>query len=473
MAEDQKSMPLPDRPQPAVDSPDPAILDKLVQDFKANDEGGNTHPVRQINLLQKMIGLGQTEQTIPGLIKKSQSTVSDWLKCAALAKELLDALLTEDVSKRALLDLVKLNPTRDEQLDLAKGVHGKSIPPEKLARLVSEWRMSKEETSAPQQKPPPGKKADAPEKDQPAKKTSIRGKDSQDKTTGELLVSVIIGLFFVPGYLYCWLVRQRAAADLKELEERAYINAVSIGTWNFVRWVVVGVILLLTIPVMFWATWPRIKQGIHWIHTLKTAATTIAPAPAPQSATPLPVAANAERGIRNSEVGRPVKKTPPSALRTPNSTLSSTAPSPAVPLVTAGDATNVMQSVVPQKQSVPTRFANAVAIIAGKAVTAPGAPAPAAKKLAPGPKNLRWRPNPGTDSITIEWDPMGTDYHYRLYASPFKNPSFDQDPNLFTSASLTWTPPPGVEKLYLFYVTAINSQGEESAPSQRLFVDNQ
>jgi hypothetical protein len=25
---------------------------------------------------------------------------------------------------------------------------------------------------------------------------------------GELLVSVIIGLFFVPGYLYCWLVRR-------------------------------------------------------------------------------------------------------------------------------------------------------------------------------------------------------------------------------------------------------------------------
>ena len=48
----------------------------------------------------------------------------------------------------------------------------------------------------------------APKEDQSAKKTPIRGKDSQDKTTGELLVSVIIGLFFVPGYLYCWLVRR-------------------------------------------------------------------------------------------------------------------------------------------------------------------------------------------------------------------------------------------------------------------------
>jgi hypothetical protein len=47
-----------------------------------------------------------------------------------------------------------------------------------------------------------------PKEDQPVKKTSIRGKDSQDKTTGELLVSVIIGLFFVPGYLYCWPVRR-------------------------------------------------------------------------------------------------------------------------------------------------------------------------------------------------------------------------------------------------------------------------
>jgi len=63
---------------------------------------------------------------------------------------------------------------------------------------------------------------------------------------------------------------------------------------------------------------------------------------------------------------------------------SASARSVSPPLITGSDATNGMQSLAPQKQSLPTRFSNAVAVIAGKAVTAPGAPAPAAKKLTPG-----------------------------------------------------------------------------------------
>jgi hypothetical protein len=128
------------------------------------------------------------------------------------------------------------------------------------------------------------------------------------------------------------------------------------------------------------------------------------------------------------------------------------------------------QAFVPQTGGLVQRVGNAVALLAGKAVTAGGSSG--AKKLAPGPQHLRWHSIPGNDSIIVEWDPM-PGWHFNFHAAPWgPNPTFDVDGALLRSSSVTWTPPPHAPKIYLFYVTAVNSQGEESAPSERLLVDN-
>jgi hypothetical protein len=134
-----------------------------------------------------------------------------------------------------------------------------------------------------------------------------------------------------------------------------------------------------------------------------------------------------------------------------------------------------MKALAPQTPGVAQRLSNALADIAGKAVTAPGAPAPAAKKLAPGPKNLRWSKDPAPghpNRIMVEWDSAGENTVYNFFDAPYSNPSaVDRDGYLLKKCRIHWTPDGDGEQVFLIHVTSVNSQGEESAPSQSVMVD--
>ena len=94
---------------------------------------------------------------------------------------------------------------------------------------------------------------DAPKNPFKHAKRSEGGGDSGDKTVGELIVSVLIGLSFVPLYFFCWMVHQRAFDDLCELEDRTYRRILKSGAWNMIRWVLVVLLLLF-----IWLALPRI-----------------------------------------------------------------------------------------------------------------------------------------------------------------------------------------------------------------------
>jgi len=134
-----------------------------------------------------------------------------------------------------------------------------------------------------------------------------------------------------------------------------------------------------------------------------------------------------------------------------------------------------MKALAPQTPGVAQRLSNALADIAGKAVTAPGAPAPAAPSYSsdvPIPRNLKWAKHPGDRDIILNWDDLGPDFHYNLYASyASDHPKFDRDGHLLRKAIIYWTPPVKGEQVFLFYVTAVDAQGRESAPSERVMAD--
>jgi hypothetical protein len=204
----------------------------------------------------------------------------------------------------------------------------------------------------------------------------------------------------------------------------------------------------------------------------ETAALTATVLPTPQGTPPVPTPHPTSGGGSNhTSNGHHGSPTTTSGMTTKNTSVPPTPATPTgTPLVNGNDVTQVGQAFVPQTGGFVQRVGNAVALLAGKAVTSGGSPA--AKKLAPGPQHLRWHPIPGSDNIIVEWDPM-PGCLFNFHAAPWgPNPSFDVDGALMRNPAVIWTPPPHAPKINLFYVTAVNAQGEESAPSQRLLVDN-
>jgi hypothetical protein len=108
------------------------------------------------------------------------------------------------------------------------------------------------------------------------------GGGSQDKTLGELIVSVMVGLLFLPAYGMCWLVQQRAYNDLCELEERTYRNLVANDPWNVIRWVVVAIVLIISAPFL-------IKKYQAWRHPAASSAPSLPQSPAQPVSPSVPV----------------------------------------------------------------------------------------------------------------------------------------------------------------------------------------
>jgi len=103
---------------------------------------------------------------------------------------------------------------------------------------------------------------------------------------------------------------------------------------------------------------------------------------------------------------------------------------------------------------------------------APTAPAPTSASSYPGPKNLQITRIPGKRDIQLTWQDMGPDFHYNVYASLANDPpAFDRDGYLLRQPNGVWTPPKKGPQVFLIYVTAVNPQGQESAPSERRMVD--
>jgi hypothetical protein len=145
----------------------------------------------------------------------------------------------------------------------------------------------------------------------------------------------------------------------------------------------------------------------------------------------------------------------------------------AAPLVNSNDVTQAIQAGIPQNGGIATRLGTALAVIAGKTVTATGSSA--ARLPACGARNIRWHkePSPGHPrSILVEWDDTNASDQVNLFAARFsQSQSFDRDGTLIRGHSVYWWPPDQGEQVFLLYLTTVNSQGDESAPSPRMLVD--
>jgi hypothetical protein len=74
----------------------------------------------------------------------------------------------------------------------------------------------------------------------------------------------------------------------------------------------------------------------------------------------------------------------------------------------------------------------------------------------------------------ITWDPMGNGVRYQLYASYDQEPlDFYQEHNGQPIAEnfAIWDAPRKGKRQFVFYVTAVNKKGQESAPSKKVKVD--
>jgi hypothetical protein len=140
----------------------------------------------------------------------------------------------------------------------------------------------------------------------------------------------------------------------------------------------------------------------------------------------------------------------------------------------AGEATQLMQSVIPQTPGIVTRVGNALAAIAGKAVTS-GSPAVAGSPTAQGipvVQNFQWE-RVVNGMLRLRWSPVGDGFRYTVYggyAGP--HPAFDtcfQPPRSGTAAD--WIPPKEGPKYYDLYVVAVDAKGHEGMPSQHLIID--
>ena len=304
-------------------------------------------------------------------------------------------------------------------------------------------------------------------------KRSEGGGDSGDKSVGELLVSVLIGLVFVPAFLFCWLVKQRAYDDLCELEDRAYRRALQTGAWNVIRWVLVAILILFIALAL-----PRIRQLIHWLRHPPVAATqTISPVPTPQTGGTVIQNGGAEKSSlarrKAGEGGGEGKsKAVPSSQPSPDASVggrSQTSPPSATPLVTANDATQLMQAGLPQTGGIGSgRECLGYDCRQIRGARRPSKPACAAR-------NIRWSKVPTPDhlrSILIQWDDQKAGDQTNLYAARFsQSQTFDRDGTLIRGHSISWWPPDQGEQVFLLYLTTVDSHGMESAPSDRFMVD--
>jgi hypothetical protein len=283
-------------------------------------------------------------------------------------------------------------------------------------------------------------------------------------------VSVLIGLAFVPAFLFCWLVKQRAYDDLCELEDRAYGRALQTGAWNVIRWVLVAILILITTIAL-----PRIRQVIHWLRYPPVAATPAAPVAAvPPSGQTVPRAEGtgpSQRQLPRAETNGRAKSMAPSNSSGPGT--QPAAPSsasglgPRTSVLDSNDATSLMQAGLPQTGGIVQRVGNALAVIAGKSVTSGGTAG-----AVPTPQGFQWERAPN-GAVRLRWMSVGGGYLYTVYGG-FAGPQSVYDtcfhPPIRDTAYL-WIPPKEGPKYYDLYVVAVDSKGNQSLPSQHQLID--
>jgi nitrogen fixation-related uncharacterized protein len=420
----------------------------LIQQYKENKKNG-AHPLVQAALVKDMRSAGPiTQADLARKLDEHESRISELVEFADFPEPARRVLLAQKASYNVLRQISSLKKEGQERLaealekgldarDISGWIKARSQESKKPAPTGSEKDPvdleDSEETPSPA---PSASPRDAPKNPFKHAKRSEGGGDSGDKTVGELIVSVLIGLAFVPAYFFCWLVKQRAYDDLCELEDRAYRRVLKYGAWNMIRWVLVALLLLVTALAM-----PRLRQLIHWLRHPpearlakggpQTGATQTAPAaPAP-----------------------PAGGTTAGGTTAPSSGASS---SLSFPAGVSGETTKKVK----RHDGSPTTASGMTSRVA----------APSAGPVIPVPLELHASVTT-PDLIRLSWRAVGLNYTYNAYssASPQLTALRKENDRPLKSNVVDWTPETGLER-YWVVVTAVDVQGRESAFSEAIEV---
>ena len=97
---------------------------------------------------------------------------------------------------------------------------------------------------------------------------------------------------------------------------------------------------------------------------------------------------------------------------------------------------------------------------------------PGEASAVPVPSGLTWQP--GNDQyVYLQWNSVGSGYRYNIYASlasPVHFTDTENDAPVWDTR-VTWTIPKGHGKRFMFVIKAVDAQGRESAPSERMELD--